>query len=222
MALSNSWERVYQEKRHLSRWPWTSLISRVFTYCPAEKRGLRVLELGCGVGANIPFFTGIETDYYAIEGSQSAVKDILEKFPALQGKIACGDFTKELPFSGAFDLVVDRAALTHNEALQISKTLKMVHQILKPGGIYIGVDWYSSQNRYATRGNPLAGDPHTRVDFSEGPYRGIGKMRFSSQDEMLFFFEAFKVLELTHDTSTSVLPPEGSQLSSWHIVAARS
>ena len=43
--------------------------------------GMRVLELGCGPGANIPFFLSQGADYYAAEGSETIVVELQKKFP---------------------------------------------------------------------------------------------------------------------------------------------
>lgn len=221
MAFSKDWDSTYKNKQHLSRWPWTEMVSRVFTYCPIQKKGFRILELGCGVGANIPLFLSLGADYHAIEGSPTAIADILTRFPQLKEKVVRGDFTREVPFQEKFDVVIDRAALTHNESADIKRALQLAHAALVPGGVYIGVDWYSSANDYAKRGRPVATDSSTRIDFEEGPYQGIGNMRFSTKEEMRSFFQNFNILELTHSTSNTMQSDSGPTLASWHIVGIK-
>ncbi|EGV51071.1 hypothetical protein Rifp1Sym_bw00060 [endosymbiont of Riftia pachyptila (vent Ph05)] len=42
-----------------------------------------------------------------------------ERFPEYAETIACGDFTREIPWPGPFALIVDRASLIHNTTVAI-------------------------------------------------------------------------------------------------------
>lgn len=117
MGFSIEWENTYQAGAHNSVWPWSEVVSLTSRYFRGDKTGLRVLELGCGAGANIPFFAAINAEYYGIEGSSTQVKrlqkqymepscadECLEKEDKKQINVSVGDFTKALPFAGEFDL----------------------------------------------------------------------------------------------------------------------
>ena len=141
MSFSEQWEERYAANTHLSVWPWSDIVSLVHRHCKQViATGGRVLELGCGAGANIPFFKVVGVDYYAIEGSPTIVRQLHERYPDLAENIALGDFTSFQPFSEKFDLVIDRAALTHNSTVAIKKGLQVVFDSLKTGGIFIGSD----------------------------------------------------------------------------------
>ena len=79
MTFSNEWDQRYQENTHMSIWPWSDLVSFVKRYSKSIKVS-RVLELGCGAGANIPFFKSLKVDYYAIDGSKTAVQRLWNRF----------------------------------------------------------------------------------------------------------------------------------------------
>ncbi|WP_141082915.1 class I SAM-dependent methyltransferase, partial [Campylobacter vicugnae] len=94
----------------LSIWPWDEVIALTHRHCNIKKE-LIVLELGCGAGANIPFFQSIKANYYAIEGSQTIVKRLQNSFNDSKINITCGDFTKDFEFDeiiGKVDLIIDR------------------------------------------------------------------------------------------------------------------
>jgi hypothetical protein len=56
MSFSSEWDECYKASTHMSIWPWSDIVSYVLRYaCPVDPSVCRVLELGCGVGANIPF-----------------------------------------------------------------------------------------------------------------------------------------------------------------------
>ena len=107
----------------MSIWPWSDLVSYVMRHARPQNEKFRVLELGCGAGANIPFFKQLGVQYHAVEGSATIVNMLAGKFPEYRSTIKVGDFTKELPFEGEFDLVVDRASLTCNTTSSIRRGL---------------------------------------------------------------------------------------------------
>ena len=111
---------------HLGVWPWSDLVSYIYRYARPSDGFQRVLELGCGAGANIPLFEKLGTDYHGIEGSPSIVQSLHEQFPNIKDRIVVGDFTKTIPFDGKFDLVVDRSSITHNVTSAIHRTLGMI------------------------------------------------------------------------------------------------
>lgn len=217
MKHLDAWERIYRRNEHLSVWPWSDLVSHVMHHA-RPKRKMRVLELGCGAGANIPFFIRLESDYHAIEGSPTMAKRLHARFPELEKKIAVGDFTKELAFAGRFDLIVDRASLTSNTTEAIERCLALVRAKLKPGGLFIGIDWYSTLCREFGTAKVL--DPHTRQDFKEGPFAGLGTMHFSDEAHLRRLFRGFSLDALEHKTIDKVSPP-GPRFATWNLVARR-
>lgn len=142
--FSQEWDECYRKNTQMSIWPWSDLVSYVMRYARPDSPKYRVLELGCGAGANIPFFSHLGVDYCAIEGSPSIVGKLWEKFPELKKQIVVGDFTKEIPFEGQFDLIFDRASLTHNSTKAIMQTIKLIKESLKLGSKFIGIDWFST------------------------------------------------------------------------------
>lgn len=56
MSFDANWERLYGDQAQMSKWPWSDLVTYVMRYSDVRKPNFRVLELGCGSGANIPFF----------------------------------------------------------------------------------------------------------------------------------------------------------------------
>src|SRR5579864_7912531 len=153
MAFSVEWDARFRTNQNISVWPWSDLVSYVNRYAKPGDGYKRVLEIGCGAGANIPFFQSLGVDYFAIEGSASIVARLHESHPRLKDQIVVGDFTQFLPFTGLFDLVVDRSAITHNTTEAIRDTLTMICDRLRRGGKLIGIDWFSTSHQDAQRGD---------------------------------------------------------------------
>lgn len=216
--FSHEWDGCYRAHTHMSIWPWSDLVSYVMRYAKPKDNATRVLELGCGAGANIPFFLALGVDFYAIDGSQAIVEKLQDRFSDIRGKIAACDFTSEIPFSGQFDLIVDRAALTCNTSAAIDSALELVHDRLKPGGAFIGIDWYSTEYSEYAKGEP-AEDSNTRTGYRDGPFAGTGRVHFSDKAHLQQLFDNFELSRLEHKVVRSELPDDGFHFASWNLVA---
>jgi SAM-dependent methyltransferase len=221
MAFSPEWDQLYREGRHLSRWPWSDLVGFVFRYARPDDGFRRVLELGCGAGANIPFFVKLGVDYHAVEGSAAIVAALQAEFPSLREQIAVGDFTRDLPFAGSFDLVIDRSSLTHNTTSAIRRTLAMMFERLRTGGKFIGIDWFSTACPDAHWGEAL--DAHTRANIDRGEFTGLGAVHFSDKEHLvgLLADAGFRVERLEHKLIDFVIPAAGGCLGRWNFVAVK-
>jgi SAM-dependent methyltransferase len=218
MNFSLEWDRRYEALTHLSIWPWSDLVGYVMRYARPSGPGFRVLELGCGAGANIPFFQSLGVEYFAIEGSPSIVAKLHERFPALKDNIVAGDFTLEIPFSGEFDLVVDRSSLTHNTSAAIVQCLALISARLKPGGKFVGIDWFSTVYSEYSKGTSVA-DDFTRTGYREGSFADVGRVHFSDKLHLQDLFRNFEITVLEHKVIQREIPPDGWQFASWNFIA---
>ncbi len=219
MNFSEEWEDTYRNSSHLSIWPWSDMVSYVMRYIRPGKHS-RVLEIGCGAGANIPFFKHLNVDYYAIEGSLSIVKRLYDRFPDLRDKIIVGDFTIEIATPGLFDLVVDRASLTHNTTAAIKKGLSNVHDKLKPGCKYIGIDWFSTLHSDYDKGT-TDDDVYTKKDYCTGQFADIGRVHFSDKKHIIELFEKFSIDLLEHKIIKREIPESDHTFASWNLIARK-
>ena len=174
MNFSSEWDICYAQNRHMSVWPWSDLVSLVNKYAhPREDTSPRVLEVGCGAGANISFLRSLKFDYYGIDGSSTIISSLLTQYPDLNERLAVADFTTTIPFDGEFELVVDRSSITHNHEAPIRNALSLIFQKLTRPGIFIGIDWFSTLHSEYHRGLP-GKDAWTRTGYTSGP---IGRCR---------------------------------------------
>lgn len=219
MGFSTEWDSLYRANDQISIWPWSDLVSYVKRYAAPKSASYKVLELGCGAGANVPFFRHLGVDYYAIEGSEFIVRKVWETFPDYRSRIVTGDFTETIPFDGPFDLVVDRASLTHATTAGIRNALKMIRVRLNPGGKFIGIDWFStlhSDSRQGSRGE----DDYTRTDIREGQFTGVGSVHFSDREHLVDLFASYQIQVLEHKVVRKEIPRDDHVFASWNLVAA--
>lgn len=164
----------------------------------------RTLELGCAFGANVPYFAHRHADYHGVDGSDKAIGVLLDRHPQLVGKVMVGDFTKAIPFEPGFDLIVDRASMPHNDIASIKRAADLIYDALKPGGLFIAADWFSTWHSEYRRGTVL--ERGTRTDYPDGQFRGVGKVHFSDDDELSQIFSRFEGVHLEERCTRRVGP----------------
>jgi cyclopropane fatty-acyl-phospholipid synthase-like methyltransferase len=220
MSFSAQWDARYSENTHLSVWPWSDLVSYFHRYAGPLSPETRVLEIGFGAGANIPFFKSLGVAYSGIEGSQTIHARVCERFPEIANELYLGDFLSyELP--GFYDLIVDRAAMTHNTTPAIESGLRHLAKYLTAGGRYIGIDWFSASHSDFTLGQVK--DEFTRSELPEGQFTGVGNVHFSTEEHILELFSeaGFRVTRLEHKRCASAIPKSGNLFASWNLVAEK-
>jgi SAM-dependent methyltransferase len=218
MTFSPEWDERYRAGTHLSVWPWSDLVSYVMRFARPKSSSECVLEIGCGAGANIPFFRKLGVQYAAIEGSASIVRVLHQTYPDLAQKIFVGDFTVALPGEDFFDLVVDRASLTHNSEAAIRRSLGIIASRMKKGARYIGIDWFSTRHSDYQKGKQ-AEDAFTRTDIAEGGFKGTGRVHFSDRKHIVDLFHDFNVEVLEEKIVTRSIPDDSHVSATWNFCA---
>lgn len=221
MAFSPEWENVYRASGHLSIWPWSDLVSLVHRHARPENGFRRVLECGSGAGANIPLFLALKADYFGIDGSPHIVAQLRERYPQIKDHLVAGDFTREIPFDGSFDLAVDRGSLTHNTVEGIARALSLIFSRLRPGGKLIAVDWFSAQDSDAQSGEAV--DAWTRRSSDIGHFAGLGAVHFSNKQHLLDLVTCagFAVDYLEHKQVDMHIAAQPGRRATWNFVANR-
>ena len=223
MAI-NEWEATYSSGKHANSWPWSDLISLYIRYSKSLELNdsyPKVLELGSGTGNNYPFWRSLGAEYFGIEFSASAVAICIDRFPELRNKLQTGDFLTLKSASECFDVICDRASVTHCSNLSVQKVILNSLNSLKRGGLYLGIDWFSKNHSdYFAPSTHV--DANTRSDFMNGQFVGIGQVHFANRNELLGIFKDFEILELSEKIVTSQYSDRDShQFASWNIVARK-
>ena len=204
MTFSRAWNDVYASGREQIKWPWSDVVSLVTRHCGniAHKD---VLELGCGSGANIPFFVSAGANYHGIEGSHIACDELKEKYTPFQARLACKDFTEQQPFYSKFHLIFDRGAVTHNDVVAMQSSLDIAYESLLKGGIYIGVDWFSTKHDGAAQ------------SYLTGRFEGVGTVTFLDEEQIRRLFSKFELIHLEEKVNRSLV----GQTAMWNIVGKK-
>jgi SAM-dependent methyltransferase len=100
----------------------------------AGTRGLKVLEIGCGMGTDGAQFARAGADYTGIDLTNAAIELARKRFAAseLKGTFLVSD-GENLDFANdSFDLVYSHGVLHHTP--DIEAAVHEIHRVLKPGG----------------------------------------------------------------------------------------
>ena len=119
-----------------------------------------------------------------------------------------------------FDVIFDRASVTHNDEKSIKNAIDLAYKKLKINGYYIAVDWFSTKHSSFLKGKPI-GDSYTKTSFTSGTFCKIGKVHFFNIKKIKKIFNKFKILHLEEKLICNRLSPKKSMLSSWLIVAKK-
>ncbi|WP_368639831.1 class I SAM-dependent methyltransferase [Castellaniella ginsengisoli] len=104
---------------------------------PAERQTVRILEVGCGSGANLWMLSKEGFEVYGLDASAaglSLAETHLAKKWEVMARLAVGDFTR-LPYPDRFfDAVIDVVSLQHLNLKGTSAALVEVARVLKRDG----------------------------------------------------------------------------------------
>ena len=220
-GFSNEWEKLYKKNIHSPTWPWSDIVSYINIYCKKTLDFKKVLEIGCGSGANIPFFQKRGHYFYGIDGSKVIIKKLKIRYPKLKNNLVACDFTKEIKFDKIFDVVIDRGSSIHNTSINIDKCIKLLVKKLRKNGIYIGVDLFASDHTSAKLGKYV--DKFTRKNINTNQFKGAGKVHFFTKKDLirLFVTNGFEILTLEHIKKKILIGKEKINNCTFNIVAKK-
>jgi SAM-dependent methyltransferase len=136
MTWDSVWDDVFSEAKW-GRYPSEHLVRFMArTYRGADPAVIRVLEIGCGPGANVWFMSRERFVVTGIDGSRVAI-DLAGERLAQEGLFAelhVGDVAKLDAPDDTYDAVIDVECLCANSRDASHSILQEVRRVLKPGG----------------------------------------------------------------------------------------
>lgn len=162
-----------------------------------ERDQVRILEVGCGTGANLWFLhregfsvAGIDGAPDGIEIAQSRLQLENTELNKIDPDLRVGDFSS-LPWANEqFDAVIDIFAIYANTTAVIDSTLSEVYRVLKPGGKFYAKLWGTRTYGFGM-GEQL--EEHTFNAIPEGIFRDMGVTHFFDINEIKSRFRNFAI-----------------------------
>ena len=213
------WEQIYGEGRQLAKYPYSSIVSLLFSQSkPMKDDGTptKLLEVGCGAGNNLWFAAREGYATTGLDASEHAINYARQRFAddGLDGKFDVGDFT-QLPYGdNEFDIAIERGALSQTPKPAAREAISEVARVLHAGALFYA-EIYS--DRGTSRGTEAEGG--VLVDI-EGPFAGIGQMAFYSQNEIESLFAGqMEIVALSHTETLRMLQGPVDIIAYWSILA---
>lgn len=181
------WEDIFRS-RDWGKYPSEDLIRFVARhfYQAADRANVRLLEVGCGPGANLWYLAREGFSFVGIDGSETAIgkaeKRLDEECPGWRGRgeLRVGDIVN-LPFADAvFDGVIDNEAISCNSFDASCGMYAEISRVLKSGGrmysrTFAEGSWGDGSGECLGRGARRC---------TEGPLAGKGLCRFTSEKDI--------------------------------------
>ncbi len=114
----------------------------------AGARGLKVLEIGCGLGTDGAQFAKTGADYTGVDLTEAAVELARKRFELfdLAGKFQTAD-AENLEFADeSFDLVYSHGVLHHTP--DTTRAIREIYRVLRPGGRAIVMLYHRNSYNY--------------------------------------------------------------------------
>ena len=195
---SDGWDKLFS-KQEWGKYPGEELIrfiARRF-YSAPDRRAVRILEIGCGTGANLWFLAREGFTAVGLDGSAVGIGQAKDRFAkeGLPVELHVGD-AMNLPFpDDSFDAVLDVECLCANSLKDTRRILDEARRVLKPGGWIYSKTFMTGMTGSET-GKRLEGEPNTFLEMPDGPLaEECGLLRLVDEAEIPDIYGQFSPLE---------------------------
>ena len=203
-TFDEKWEEVHK-KRQWGKYPNIDVVKFVArNFFNSERNVIKILDLGCGAGANTWFLAREGFSAYGIDGSKSAIEnaDSYLQSSNLNAKLHVGDISETPYGNDYFDAIIECGVLCANLKSGISVILDECHRILKPQGLIFSTHLFNPETSSYGKGTKL--EDNTYTDIPVPPFEGIGRVHYFVRDEVSDLFEqaSFDSLQIDKTTYT--------------------
>lgn len=206
MSWDPVWETVYRS-RAWGQYPGEDVVRFVKgRFSQAEDRSqVRLLEVGCGSGANLWFMAREGFCVHGIDGSATAVALARERldrecagWSAAGSRVQAGEAAR-LPYPDSFfDGVLDVVAVCYCGFEEAQQAYREMARVVKPGGrlfsrMFARGCWGDGTGEQVGRDMWKCG---------EGPLQGFGGTRFAAEDDVPALLQGWSVASLEREGFT--------------------
>jgi ubiquinone/menaquinone biosynthesis C-methylase UbiE len=202
------WDNEYRNKNFMSGTkPQKSVVkfaksikkARKVANKSADFTGLKVLDLGCGEGKNMQYFTERGAEVWGIDispvGVAQARRSLAEAGLMSQVELVVGSIGEVLPYAADFfDIVLDVTSSNALDTPERMTYLQEVHRVLKPGGkLFVRT---LCKDGDANAKTLLKEHPSHERDTYTLPVSGLTERVFTRDDLLMLYTQYFKLIDL--------------------------
>ena len=219
MSWDPVWESVFSS-REWGKYPSENLVRFIArTFYRSNRPHIKILEIGCGTGANLWFCARENFSVYGIDASTSAInicKDRLnQEIPSWSGQLVVGGIT-ELDFpSDFFDCVLDIECGCCLTLSSVHTAYSEVLRVLKPGSPFF-VRTFAEGSFGDKTGKQLDA---TTFLCSDGPAKGLGPCRYTPYLDIPTLLKGFEVRDI--ELSSYTVSNLSNTIKEWSITAIK-
>lgn len=184
-SFDNTWEEIHKSQEW-GKYPSEDIIRFVArNYYNKERKNIKILDFGCGAGANTWYLAREGFDTYAFDGSVSAVKKA-KSYLAKENLEAHFEVADALDISyenNFFDCIIDSAVVYANTIKNITDMYKKIYDLLVPAGKLFATGLFTPNT--AGYGTGILLEKNTFKDLTEGALAGRGTVHFFEKEEIL-------------------------------------
>ena len=222
-SFDQIWEKRYHDNPgYRNHYPWSSVVSFVFSNKPRDRENgaIKILEVGCGNGNNLWFAAREGFSVSGIDGSPTAISYAKAWFEreGLEGDFRVGDFTS-LPYEdNYFDMVIDRSALTFCGVPAINMAIAEIWRVLSPGGKFL----FNPMSDQCSSFDGLPDQDGCYRKVSAGTIKPGAQVRFYSIREVRELFRNnWLINQIVHNEQLFMTAPERISHAEWLVEAAK-
>jgi SAM-dependent methyltransferase len=186
MTWDPIWEEIFRQ-RDWGKYPPEELIrfmARCY-YTVPDRKQVKVLEIGCGMGANVWYLAREGFDAHGIDGSPTVIEKARRRMQqeGVSATFHVGDVNTLLDFyhGQRFDLIIDVGCLVCNKLREVHNIVAQALELLKPGGRLFSM--VVARGSYGD-GSGREIEPGTFMDATEGVLAGRGLMHLFTLEEV--------------------------------------
>ncbi len=219
MSWDPVWEEIFQNNEW-GKYPGEDVIRFVARnfYSAPNRSEVKILEMGCGPGANLWYMAREGFNITGVEGSETAVAKANQRLdkevPHWQGEVIQGDVTHMHYQDNSFDAVLDIGVTPANSFTASQQIFAEASRVLKPGG-----KLYSRCLAVGCWGDGT-GEQLAKNTFhvAVGPLQGKGLIRFTDKEDISTLLpEQLEVVSIELLTYGS----EHETIKEWMITATK-
>ncbi|MEZ7892859.1 MAG: class I SAM-dependent methyltransferase [Candidatus Wallbacteria bacterium] len=219
MSWDPIWEKVFYEQEW-GKYPPECLIRFVArNFYKKDRKNVKILEVGCGTGANIWYISREGFDTYGIDASKTAIEKAEKRLKAesLNAHIILGDIEK-LPYEdNFFDAVVDNGCLCCNSEEATIKIIKEIKRVLKISGLFFSKT-FTEKMYIGKKQNKISELEFDEID--DGPLYNKGFIRLVDEDSIKKIYgKIFKILSV--DKLTQTINNREIIIDDWIIISQK-